>query len=125
MLRTVSPREYSVEEVLDHVTATETERTYDGYRVRMNSLRYHVFLRGRTCPVCKAEGTVFLLQRNDGDTNQPPDRAHFNLYARVGDDLVLMTKDHVVPRSRGGKDRLDNLVAMCVTCNSAKGSAPA
>ena len=123
MLRTVSPREYTPGEVLPFVGPDE--RVYDGYRVRMDSLRYHVFKQGRTCPTCGIEGTVFLLQRNDGDTDQPPDRAHFNLYARVGDDLVLMTKDHVVPKSRGGKDRLGNLVAMCEVCNSKKGSSPA
>lgn len=123
MLSTVGSREYTIEEVLPYVGPGE--RIYDGYRVRMDSLRYQVFARGRVCPSCGAEGSVFLLQRNDSDKDQPPDRAHFNLYAKVGEDLVMMTKDHVVPRSRGGKDHLSNLVAMCVTCNVAKGSSPA
>mgnify|MGYP005816753281 CR=1 FL=1 len=30
--------------------------------------------------------------------------------------------DHVRPRSKGGKDDTDNLVASCIPCNSAKGS---
>lgn len=29
--------------------------------------------------------------------------------------------DHVLPRSRGGTDDLDNLVACCSSCNSSKG----
>ena len=29
--------------------------------------------------------------------------------------------DHVVPRSHGGTDDLDNLVACCSSCNSSKG----
>lgn len=31
------------------------------------------------------------------------------------------TIDHVLPRSRGGIDTWDNLVACCVRCNNAKG----
>ncbi len=32
--------------------------------------------------------------------------------------------DHLRPRSRGGSDRVSNLVLACVPCNQAKGSAP-
>lgn len=33
------------------------------------------------------------------------------------------TVDHVLPRSRGGPDSWENLVACCVRCNNLKGSA--
>ncbi len=33
-----------------------------------------------------------------------------------------LTRDHVVPRSRGGEDRWDNVVAACRRCNHHKGS---
>ncbi|MDE2732188.1 MAG: HNH endonuclease [Bacteroidota bacterium] len=32
-----------------------------------------------------------------------------------------LTVDHVVPRSRGGKDQWTNLVAACIRCNNRKG----
>ena len=32
-----------------------------------------------------------------------------------------LTIDHVIPKSKGGKDTWDNLVAACSTCNSLKG----
>lgn len=35
-----------------------------------------------------------------------------------GDDLTM---DHVVPRSKGGQDSWDNIVAACVKCNVKKG----
>lgn len=34
----------------------------------------------------------------------------------------LLTLDHVMPRSRGGRDAWDNLVAACTPCNNRKGS---
>lgn len=33
-----------------------------------------------------------------------------------------LTLDHVLPRSRGGKDAWDNLVAACTPCNNKKGN---
>lgn len=48
-------------------------------------------------------------------------RAHFNLYAVQGRRLVLMTKDHIVPRSKGGTDDLTNLQTLCTNCNNRKG----
>ena len=33
-----------------------------------------------------------------------------------------LTIDHVIPRSKGGKDTWDNLVACCTSCNVKKGS---
>jgi 5-methylcytosine-specific restriction endonuclease McrA len=33
-----------------------------------------------------------------------------------------MTIDHIVPKSRGGQDSWDNLVAACVRCNNKKGN---
>ncbi len=35
---------------------------------------------------------------------------------------VYLTIDHVLPKSRGGKDSWENLVAACIRCNSKKGN---
>jgi hypothetical protein len=32
-----------------------------------------------------------------------------------------LTKDHVVPKSKGGRDIVENIVPSCGTCNQAKG----
>lgn len=121
MLQNVGSREYTLSEVLEYVTEEPVSRVYDGFDVWMDSLRYLVFAQGHHCVKCGVEGTVFLLQR---DTKaQDLTRAHFNLFARLSDgSLVLMTKDHIHPKSKGGKDRLDNLRTMCLPCNQIKGS---
>lgn len=39
-----------------------------------------------------------------------------------GVDDAKMTIDHVFPKSRGGRDTWENLVAACVKCNNKKGN---
>ena len=62
----------------------------------------------------------------------PNYRTHkHTLYGRqegvcVGCDVLFpfrnLTVDHVVPRSKGGSDHLDNLQLLCAACNSLKGN---
>ena len=35
---------------------------------------------------------------------------------------ILMTKDHILPRSKGGIDDISNYQTMCKLCNEAKGN---
>ena len=39
-----------------------------------------------------------------------------------GTSSATLTVDHIIPRSRGGKDSWDNLVAACIACNNRKGN---
>lgn len=39
-----------------------------------------------------------------------------------GKKTHALTIDHVIPKSRGGADSWDNLVAACVKCNNKKGN---
>ena len=41
-------------------------------------------------------------------------------YCGVQSAKGQLTLDHVVPRSRGGKDSWDNVVAACIPCNQRK-----
>lgn len=44
---------------------------------------------------------------------------HRCAYCGRGD--VTLTLDHIIPRSRGGTDSWENLVAACTNCNNKKG----
>lgn len=35
---------------------------------------------------------------------------------------IATTADHIIPKSKGGEDRMDNLVASCRPCNARKGA---
>ena len=45
-----------------------------------------------------------------------------NFSCQYCDKKVDLTIDHVLPRSRGGKDTWDNMVTACLRCNVLKGS---
>lgn len=110
---------FAIPDVLNHVG--DGDREYDGWVVRMSSLRYQTFRRSLRCAQCGMEATHFLLQMHPQMRTNPPNRAHFNLYSERPDGrMVLFTKDHIVPKSKGGPDKLHNFQTMCQPCNAKK-----
>lgn len=136
---------FSVEEIIPLIGLDKPRIQLGVHSVKAASLRLECFRRNQTCVWCKRKGTVFVLEkhgkgRRKGGINcfvkdcqtcffhaekeyANGDSPHLNLYHvnRVG-GLILMTKDHIMPRSRGGKDAIDNLQTMCRECNQSKGS---
>jgi 5-methylcytosine-specific restriction endonuclease McrA len=122
-------KEYGIEEVLPFlpVLGGKKEKDYkvgnDTFKVKMYSDRYKMFLDNLSCVRCGIVGSIFKLERM---TDGIIERAHFNLYAInpvTGID-ILMTKDHILPRSMGGKDKFINYQTMCTFCNNDKGNNP-
>ena len=90
-----------------------------GHSVNLDSTRLHCFAaKGLACVRCGIVGQYFAVERFPTHES-----AHINLYAVdiVGDE-ILMTRDHVRPRSKGGPDRISNCQTMCSVCNLEKGS---
>lgn len=118
--RLVHLGEFDLDEVLPYITVEESKRDYrigeQVYTVRMNSDRYFVFQKSPACVACGLQGTTMILDTNPGD--QSP---HFNLYAKDDGRLILMTKDHILAKAKGGQDSLDNFQTMCCVCNNLKG----
>ena len=76
--------------------------------------RLRVFhFHGTRCaaPDCSKEG-VYLIKAKNTDGGY-----HVDLYT---EDFELMTIDHIIPKSKGGKNTIENLQPMCHTCNSKK-----
>ena len=113
--------EVPFDEVFPFVTMEKTRRAYvvggQTYSVKLDSQRYHLFKVSRTCAACGLIGTKLMLDISPGARSP-----HFNLYGEEGDELVLMTQDHVVPASLGGPDTPENLRPMCSPCNVARGN---
>lgn len=70
---------------------------------------YH---KGCKCVQCGIEGT--LLAVGIGRNSK-----HVDVYT---DDFYPLTVDHIIPRSLGGPDHIDNLQPMCCLCNWNKGN---
>lgn len=69
------------------------------------------------CSTCGLHGTYFALEKSEPNSNKPC----LHLYGRREDGKEIMfTKDHTIPKSKGGKSNLSNLVSMCLYCNQLK-----
>ena len=91
--------------------------------VSMTSQRYEVFKKkGIKCVSCGIKGEYFALERSHGTANNP-NKYHLNLYAKNKHGAeILLTKDHIFPVSKGGKNEMSNYQTMCEKCNSRKGN---
>lgn len=123
----IEDKKYGIDEVFamigeENLTVGQVSRkcdhniVVDGFDVHSKSLRYMTFYqKGVKCVCCGKEGTHFKLCGEEGSN-----RRHFNLYA---DDGTLITKDHIIPASKGGPDKVSNMQTMCTLCNGAKGNS--
>lgn len=130
-------RKYTIEEVRDlwvkaqdsrheHIRKNGTKYyTYDrvqiadGITVKMDSQRYQVFFKcGTECVSCGLKGRYFWLEQ---DKSQTGTAYHFNLYGIDADgNEVMLTKDHIIPKSKGGTSSIENYQTMCDRCNEKK-----
>ena len=68
------------------------------------------------CAICGAKATHAILCKNEQDSY------YVSFFTERNGQLILFTKDHIVPRSEGGSNSMSNLQACCETCNRAKGN---
>ena len=117
---------YSIEEVEEKVKDVLFEKkrnlskvNFDGDMIKGNSQRYQTFFtKGCRCVKCGIEGKYFAKEKHLKDKS-----FHLNLYAiDENGKEVLMTKDHIIPKSKGGADDISNYQTMCERCNEAKGN---
>lgn len=127
------PKKYTITDVFSWIDINlakldENERKIrkrvdmDGHLMKVYSQRYETFMsHGVKCCECGIEGDRFYKERSYKDSSVDGVGYHFNLYAidSQGDD-VLMTKDHIIAKSLGGKDDISNYQTMCYVCNQLK-----
>ena len=79
-------------------------------------------LRNHTiqCWECGCTADRWVADKGRSDHQGPP---VLNLYGTRADGcVILMTRDHIIPRSLGGANATDNLRPACEICNGARGN---
>lgn len=139
--------DFHVSEIIPLMGKGQARQIFDTkagqFEVKMSSNRLECLRRNQTCVRCGKVGTLFRLESVVRQPNMGPgcfieecpwcslhhkpmnqvETPHFNLYHVAADGkLIMMTQDHILPKSRGGSDEIDNLQTMCETCNHNKGS---
>ena len=112
---------YSVEEILP-ILGSLRRHTFHlpngrSYTIRTSCSRLLTFKNSLECVWCGCVGNVFKLEAS---RHYSP---HLNLYyiKDPNSKHILMTRDHIIPKSMCGDDRPDNLQTMCEKCNQKKG----
>jgi 5-methylcytosine-specific restriction enzyme A len=63
---------------------------------------------------------MYLTKENHNNKSR---KYHLNLYHLSEDGKeTMMTIDHIIPKSKGGGNKISNLQTMCYDCNFAKGN---
>lgn len=86
--------------------------------------RILVFVKNKSCVSCGAEAKFVAFEENLKTDNSPNNPKYIlNIYAVTKEGhQVMLTQDHIIPRSIGGKSGLYNLQTMCERCNLQKGN---
>lgn len=111
------------------VEVTDLESVFSNVRKgikRMEIGGLNVSIRRMECFAVYGTGCVSCL-RHKGNVilveEWPNGQIHVDLYQKNPDGTkVLMNIDHVIPKSKGGKNDITNYQPMCQPCNSKKGN---
>ena len=99
---------YTIEEIFEDIKIKKENNLAVNKRLNV------FYTKGLKCsnPLCDRIGTYFALEIDKGDGK------HIDLFTT---EHILMTVDHYIPVSKGGKWDMENTNPMCEPCNRKKG----
>lgn len=88
----------------------------DGYEVKLSTSNKVVSLANFSCAGCGSKAHTYIIHKH-------PNSSHYNIrfFHTDNGNYVIHTKDHIVPKSLGGRNAFINLQNMCLQCNQTKG----
>ena len=117
-------RTMTLAEGLIYINTPQRERMIDGFWIenvaKVSATRLRLFGRGDIqCVSCGLKGSHFHIERHVNDKVMP---FSVNLYGVRDGQEIMLTWDHIVPRSMEGSNNIANAQPMCSICNNAKSS---
>lgn len=79
--------------------------------VKITSQRYPVFKNNTKCVCCGLEASYLSIDKKKGE-NENTENYHLNMYGLKDSNEMLFTKDHIIPKSKGGKNVQSNYQTM-------------
>jgi hypothetical protein len=116
-MRRTRIKTFTISEILDNIGFYEGSRILSKFNVNITPRLLTFKVDGIKCHHCGLEGSFFALERFEKDGSP-----HLNLYATKDGKEVLMTSDHIIPKSKGGINNVSNRQCLCEKCNNKKGS---
>lgn len=111
---------YSLEKILKLIKRRAQQLKYKEHKVALNKARLLLFKKkGVDCVRCGAKGLFFAIDvpLNNKQKLKPV----LNLWAiQPSGKHILMTRDHILPESKGGWSATFNLDPLCHSCNQKK-----
>jgi 5-methylcytosine-specific restriction endonuclease McrA len=118
------PTDLALQKLLIHLGLAESDRGRAKVKRGLSAKkRFEVLKRDNfTCRYCgrsvSSEDLPVLKESDD------PALDELMVQMKLAKYEVILEVDHVIPRSRGGGDDMDNLVTACKDCNRGKGARP-
>ncbi len=106
---------FTITEVFEWIENNPKRIYWETRNYNINTRRAKVFhKKGLICVNCGVEGMFFALEKDKGGG------IHLDLYGLIDEEEVLITIDHIVPKSKGGVNKIINFQTMCKLCNEQK-----
>lgn len=114
--------ELSLNEGFALMTAVKKERHWNGVHVSPPSAKslYSALVQKGSplkCWNCGAPAHAFVLARE----TQSHEKLCLKLLAIKDNTLLELTRDHIIPKSKGGSNAVKNLRVGCAPCNNSRG----
>lgn len=115
-------KEYSIDDIFQSIEEKDTipdpiiysKKDYRDSRARIKIIKHLIERDGCKCMECNEKPTYFALGKDNGGY------WHLDLYSNMHDSHYMYTIDHIHPKSKGGKNHVDNYQLLCKVCNEDK-----